>query len=65
MTIPFEPDQYISSEYLPLYTEILPYCRSTLHLNAEQQIDSTTYLNMIKHVLAYSSRFVFSIIGRP
>lgn len=33
-------------------TEILPYCRSTLHLNAEQQIDNTTYLNMIEQVLA-------------
>ncbi|KAF2892481.1 hypothetical protein ILUMI_13700 [Ignelater luminosus] len=33
-------------------TEILPYCRSTLHLNAEQQIDNTTYLSMIEQVLA-------------
>lgn len=33
-------------------TELIPYFRSTLHLNAEQQADNTTYLNMIEQVLA-------------
>ncbi|KAJ8929754.1 hypothetical protein NQ314_017529 [Rhamnusium bicolor] len=33
-------------------TELLPYCKSLLHLNAEQQLDNNLYLNMVEQVLS-------------
>ncbi|KAJ8912853.1 hypothetical protein NQ315_007985 [Exocentrus adspersus] len=32
--------------------ELIPYCKSTLHLSAEKQADNNSYLNMVEQVLS-------------